>query len=112
MSKLKSEGTAKLDRAFAPLNLGDQVKIKHYGGKFGRIVELRGPLGPGGASVYRVMVQRKPTASYIELLGNQIEAAPALKAKLVVPAAKPRIAAKTGNAVKRRGTGSVSGKPE
>jgi hypothetical protein len=38
--------------------------------------ELRGPLGPGGAPVYRVRVSRKPTAAYIELLGNQLEFLP------------------------------------
>jgi hypothetical protein len=53
--------------------LGDRVRIKNYAGKVGKIVEYRGPLGPGGASVYRVEVKRKPNISYIELLGNQIE---------------------------------------
>lgn len=56
--------------------LGDHVRIKDMAGKVGRIAELRGPLGPGGASVYRVKVQKKPRASYIELLDNQIEAVP------------------------------------
>ncbi len=41
-----------------------------------RIAELRGPLGTGGASVYRVRVRRKPTVSYIELLGDQLEYLP------------------------------------
>jgi hypothetical protein len=59
-----------------PLKLGDRVRIKDFGGKIGRIAELRGPLGPGGAAVYRVLVQRKPTVSYIELLGDQLEFAP------------------------------------
>jgi hypothetical protein len=63
-------------KAVATFNLGDRVKIKDYAGKVGRIVELRGALGPGGASVYRVLVQRKPTASYIELLDSQLEAIP------------------------------------
>ena len=56
-----------------PFKLGDSVRIKNYAGKVGKIVEYRGPLGPGGASVYRVQVKRKPNISYIELLGNQIE---------------------------------------
>jgi hypothetical protein len=59
-----------------PLKLGDRVRIKDFGGKIGRIAELRGPLGPGGAPVYRVLVQRKPTVSYIELLGDQLEFVP------------------------------------
>ncbi len=56
--------------------LGDRVKIKNYAGKIGEIVEYRGALGPGGASVYRVKVSRKPNVSYIELLDNQLEAVP------------------------------------
>lgn len=62
----------------APLKIGDRVKIRHYAGKVGRIVELRGPLGPGGASIYRVLVQRKPSVAYIELQGDQLEIAPVL----------------------------------
>ena len=50
-------------------HLGDLVRIKDLAGQVGRIAELRGPLGPGGAWVYRVRVRRKPTVSYIELLG-------------------------------------------
>jgi len=57
-----------------PLKVGDRVKIKNYAGKIGRIAELRGPLGPGGESVYRVLVQRKPSATYIELRQGQLEA--------------------------------------
>ena len=57
-------------------NLGDHVRIKDLAGQIGRIAELRGPLGPGGASVYRVRVRRKPTVSYIELLGDQLEYLP------------------------------------
>ena len=49
------------------LNLGDRVKIRHSGGLRGRIVELRGPLEPGGVQVYRVRVRRKPEPKYIEL---------------------------------------------
>jgi hypothetical protein len=58
------------------LKLGDRVKIKNFAGKIGRIAELRGPIGPGGAPVYRVLVQRRPTVSYIELLGDQLEIVP------------------------------------
>jgi hypothetical protein len=57
-------------------NLGDRVRIKDFAGKVGRIAELRGPLGPGGASVYRVLVQKKPSVSYIELMGDQLEYLP------------------------------------
>jgi hypothetical protein len=54
-------------------NLGDRVKIRHSGGLKGRIVELRGPLGPGGVQVYRVRVRRKPEPKYIELMEDQLE---------------------------------------
>jgi len=57
----------------ASFNLGDRVRIKDLAGQVGRIEELRGPLGPGGASVYRVKVQKKPRSSYVELLGSQLE---------------------------------------
>src|SRR5262249_35121957 len=40
--------------------LGDRVKIRRSGYRPGRIVELRGALGPGGAQIYRVRYRRKP----------------------------------------------------
>lgn len=58
------------------LTLGDLVKIRHSGGQRGRIVELRGPLGPEGAQIYRIRVQRKPKPAYIELREDQLEAIP------------------------------------
>ena len=57
-------------------HLGDRVHIKDLAGQVGDVAELRCPLGPGGASVYRVRVWRKPTVSYIELLGDQLEYLP------------------------------------
>jgi hypothetical protein len=66
-----------LSQAIAPFKVGDRVKIKNYAGKIGRIVELRGPLGPGGVSIYRVLVERKPAVSYIELREDQLELATA-----------------------------------
>jgi hypothetical protein len=55
------------------LKLGDVVRIQHYGGQKGRIVEFRGALGPGGANIYRVCIPRKPTPTYIELREDQLE---------------------------------------
>lgn len=52
---------------------GDRVRIKYYAGKPGRIVEERGPLGPGGALVYRVLISRDPVNSYIEVREDQLE---------------------------------------
>ena len=54
------------------LTLGDRVKIRKSAGLKGRIVELRGPLGPGGAQIYRVQLRRKPRA-YIEVREDQLE---------------------------------------
>ena len=57
----------------APLfKVGDMVTILHSGFKRAKIVELRGPLGPGGKQVYRVIVRRKPSPMYIELLEEQL----------------------------------------
>jgi len=50
---------------------GDRVKIR-YSQMRGPIVELRGPLGPGGAQIYRVRVRRKPTPAYIEVREDQL----------------------------------------
>jgi hypothetical protein len=58
-------------------NLGDRVKIRLSGGLRGRVVELRGPLGPGGVQIYRVLVRRKPKPTYIELREDQLALAPA-----------------------------------
>jgi hypothetical protein len=55
------------------LKIGDRVKIRHIFPWYGRVVELRGPLGPGGAQIYRIMVRRKPTPTYIEVREDQLE---------------------------------------
>ena len=39
------------DQALPNLKLGDVVKIRHSGWRHGRIVELRGPLGPKGSHI-------------------------------------------------------------
>jgi hypothetical protein len=75
---------------FVSFNLGDSVRIKHYGGKLGKIVENRGALGPDGALVYRVKVNRKPNISYIELLGSQLEAVSRGQKKPIVGLGKNR----------------------
>ncbi len=55
------------------LKIGDRVRIRHASGLSGRVVELRGPLGPGGAQIYRIMVRRRPTPSYVEVRADQLE---------------------------------------
>jgi hypothetical protein len=59
--------------------LGDVVKIRYSGFKRARIVELRGPLGPGGALIYRVRVRGKPKPMYIEVREDQLIPIPAGK---------------------------------
>jgi hypothetical protein len=59
------------------LKVGDMVKIHNYGNRRGKIVELRGPLAPGGKQVYRVIVRRKPKPVYIELTEDQLVLLPA-----------------------------------
>ncbi len=53
------------------LKLGDRVQVLHHPRMRGKIVELRGPLGPGGR-IYRVRFPRKPKSMYIELRGDQL----------------------------------------
>jgi hypothetical protein len=55
------------------LVLGSLVKIRNSGYKKGKIVEYRGPLGPGGAKIYRVLVRGKPRRAYIEVREDQLE---------------------------------------
>jgi hypothetical protein len=59
-----------------PLKVGDMVKIRHSGFARARIVEDRGNLGPNGAQVFRVIVRRKPTPMYIDLLEEQLTLIP------------------------------------
>lgn len=61
--------------------VGDRGKI-HYSDWRGRIVEFRGPLGVGGAFVYRVRIPGKPPR-YIELPEDELTAIP------TKPKAKP-----------------------
>jgi hypothetical protein len=53
--------------------IGDRVKLKTQAGRIGRITEYRGPLGPKGANVYRVLIRRKPRPGYVELVESHLE---------------------------------------
>jgi hypothetical protein len=53
-------------------HLGDLVKIRLSGYERARIVELRGPLGPGGAQIYRVRVRRRPKPKDLEVREDQL----------------------------------------
>jgi hypothetical protein len=73
----RSMGEQKPETPALRFNLGDRVKIRHTREWRGRIVELRGPLGPGGAQIYRVRVRRKPDPMDIEVREDQLELIPA-----------------------------------
>ena len=62
-----------------PLKIGTVVRIRNSGYGRARIVEFRGPLGPKGARVYRIVVRKKPRPAYIEVLEDQLEAVSAGK---------------------------------
>ncbi len=56
-----------------PLKDGTVVKILNSGYHRAQIAEYRGPLGPKGARVYRILVENKPRRVYIEVLEDQLE---------------------------------------
>jgi hypothetical protein len=56
-----------------PFKPGTVVKIMNSGFRRAKIAEYRGPLGPKGARVYRVLVQKKPRPMYVEVLEDQLE---------------------------------------
>jgi hypothetical protein len=56
-----------------PLKVGTVVKIRNSGYGPAQIAEYRGPLGPKGARVYRVLVQAKPRRVHIEVREDQLE---------------------------------------
>ena len=54
------------------LKVGALVNIRNSGYRRARIVELRGPLGPGGVQIFRVRVGKKPTFTYLEVREDQL----------------------------------------
>ena len=58
------------------MKVGDRVRIRYYPHLRARIVELRGPLGPGGAQVYDIRVQSEPKPYHVEVLEDQLEVIP------------------------------------
>jgi hypothetical protein len=56
-----------------PIKDGTVVKILNSGYERAEVAEYRGPLGPKGARVYRVVVEKKPRRVYIEVLEDQLE---------------------------------------
>ncbi len=56
-----------------PIKVGTVVKILNSGYGRAKIAEYRGPLGPDGARVYRVLVQKRPRRVYIEVREDQLQ---------------------------------------
>lgn len=56
-----------------PLAVGTRVRIRDSGYGVAEIAEYRGPLGPKGARIYRVLVQRKPRQMSLEVREDQLE---------------------------------------
>jgi hypothetical protein len=56
-----------------PLKVGTVVKILNSGYHRARIAEDLGLLGPKGARIYRVLVQKKPRRTYIEVREDQLQ---------------------------------------
>ena len=52
---------------------GTIVKILKSGYDRAEVAEYRGPLGPKGVRIYRVLVQKKPRRDYIEVREDQLE---------------------------------------
>jgi hypothetical protein len=60
------------NNAAEPLKVGDWVSVRNSGFRRVRIVEYRGPLGPGGARIYRVRYRGKPYPAYAEFREDQL----------------------------------------
>jgi len=91
----KRQGAAMAKKAVPEFKLGDYVRILHSGYDYARIVELRGPLGPGGAPVYDVRIYGTQVPMHAELLGDEMELIPAdelipLREKVALREAKLR----------------------
>jgi hypothetical protein len=59
-------------RATQAFKLGDRVTVEYFPHWRGKIVELRGPLAPGGMQVYGVRIRQKPKSFYVELREDQL----------------------------------------
>jgi hypothetical protein len=53
--------------------VGQRVKLVTQAGRVGKIAEYRGPLGPKGAKLYRVMIRQKPRPGYVEVVEANME---------------------------------------
>lgn len=74
MAKQKADES--VEEPVPNLKLGERVRIKHSDNWQGRIVELWGAIGPGGAQIYRVRIRHKPKPIYIDVREDQLEVIP------------------------------------
>ena len=65
--------TTKAKSAIPKLQLGQVVEFVDSPEWRGQIVELRGPLGPGGAQIYRVRYGPKRARRFVEVREDQLE---------------------------------------
>lgn len=79
MAKQKSTPPSERTPSSPLFNLGDRVRILHSGNQWGRIVELWGPLAPGGVQAYRVRIHGRSRPTYVDLGENQLEPLPKKK---------------------------------
>jgi hypothetical protein len=63
--------------------VGDRVRVITHTPSYvwGKVIGLRGPLGPGGAQVYRLRLAPKRPRAYVEVLADQLELLPPTPAK-------------------------------
>ena len=59
--------------ADAPFQVGDWVRIKDSMYERVRIAGYWGPLGPKGARVYRIRLEKKPRLVYVDVGEDQLE---------------------------------------
>jgi hypothetical protein len=69
------------NKTSSEIKAGDRVKVLHGTGRdsglVGRVIELRGPLGPKGAEIYLIRISRKPKPAYVEVTADQLIVVPA-----------------------------------
>jgi len=72
-----------LQEPITACKIGDYVNIRHFDGRIGRVIELSGPIGPGGQAVDRVTIGRGSRPDTIVLLGDQMDLALEKSVKIV-----------------------------
>lgn len=70
-----ASGTFRYAREMAGLVelAGTLVEILNSGFKRATVAEYRGPLGPNGARIYRILVLKRPSPLYMEVREDQLK---------------------------------------